>query len=274
MLVFGAAHLLALATPLRVTPDAMAHLTRAWNVAAGLDYEVDGPTNYPRGYAYTVATLDRAGLANATGLVALNLAAVGGALLAAHALYRRHLGLSPAIALGLVAFTLVSFVVVKHAALAGSDPLFLGLAATSVLAMAEGRVANGARRSALLAAALALAAAALAVRTAGVALLPVLALVLVERGVQGLREILSRDRLALGAAVLVAVAGLGVSAVVLARSRYGRDALGVSASTARSMLWRGTSGRSWPNGASSCSTCRRLGSLQGRPRCPLQWHSR
>ncbi len=198
------AHAAAIATPLRLTPDATAYLSIGARLADGEGYgpAANGAT-FPPALPALYATLDWLGLGSTRWLVLVNLLALSVALAAAGWTCVRGLGQSRTGAVAVCIASALSFVVVKHVAIPESELVFFAL--TSVTLALLVRLGREWRLVDLVAAA-GIAAAACATRTAGIALLPAFVAALPT----------ARARLIGGGALVLAAVG----AVLLGPSRY------------------------------------------------------
>jgi hypothetical protein len=162
----------------------------------------------------------RAGIANGTSFVVLNLVCLVIALVASNELWRREFELDSTTRLVLAVVLLLWWPVFRLAINPISDIVFLALSTTSILvAMVTGRSLSLARRAGGAIIAFVLAFAAFKVRTVGIALVPAIAWAALARPEQmawARKQITERPgRLAVVAAVL-----LGIAAFDLSRSQY------------------------------------------------------
>jgi len=171
--LLAAAYLVQIASPLRLTPDAIAYLSMAGSAGAGSGLAFHGhATQYPPGYPLAIFSLREAGLGTSWAIVALNCLLLGIGLISLYNLLRKAFEFARAPALLVCAFTMLSFPFFKHVALPLSDILFFMLAMQALLA-AEGLARlSGHRRWGMWYVALLETAAATVTRTAGIALVP------------------------------------------------------------------------------------------------------
>jgi 4-amino-4-deoxy-L-arabinose transferase-like glycosyltransferase len=222
-LVLVAAYALQVASPLRLTVDSVGYLTMADSISEGHGVPPHAP--FPIGLPAMYALLAKVGLQNAWAIVALNVAFASVAALCAIALYRRAFAVEPRTAMVLCAGLLLSFVVVKYAALALSDIPFLAftLAALLGLTCAIQEQRRG-RAFAYLAVGVVLVGCAITIRSAGVALISaavVAAFETVRRGAPIRAWWTSRAALLTS---LGCLAGVAAVAYTLSSSRYFKQA--------------------------------------------------
>jgi hypothetical protein len=173
LLAAGAAHLLQLASPIRVNTDALRLLNMAWGKATT---GVLPPEQFPPVYPSTIALLVRAGLDAPVLLTLFNYAALAIGLFAWASVASRSANWSAnALRLGALLF-LCSWVVVKHAPIPLTEPLYFGLTGIALFAVVRARDAVGSSALAWWLASFATAALATLTRTIGVALLAAIAL--------------------------------------------------------------------------------------------------
>lgn len=155
------AYAVQVATPLRLTVDSVQYLTIADSIADG--HGIPAGADFPPGLPALYALLDGVGLGTTWAIVAANLAFLKLALACSLWLYARVFRIAPAPSALLACGTLLSYVLVKHAALALSDVPFLGVVSAALVAFTR---AATERRRAALAFGFVLTAAAVATRTA------------------------------------------------------------------------------------------------------------
>jgi hypothetical protein len=200
--VLVASYLAQLASPLRLDTDSASYLQIAASIADGKGTRPPHVPAFPAGYPALVAGLDVVGLGTPSAIVGLNLAFLALGLAALFVVLRRGLGLGETPAGVVVALTLLSALVAKHAVIPLTEVVFFGIAAAAIAALT---IAHQDRRRSFLAAGILLAVASCTVRTAGIALAPAVILAFES----------TRARVTAG---LVAVVGGGVA--VAAAPRY------------------------------------------------------
>jgi hypothetical protein len=228
--VLGVGYAAQLPTPLRVNVDAVTYLTMAASAADGQGYTLPGGrrAQFPIGYPSLIVGLERLGLATSWLFVGINLLFLGLGLAAVYGILRHTLGLGREASAGVCALTLASWVTLKHALLPMGETVFLGLLMASAWLLARAWTAPRQREAALwwaLAAAVALLA--WTVRSAGVALLPALAVAALPPALRG-REALARLRSPAGLLAL-GIAGAAMLAAVLwaMETKYFSDWAGI-----------------------------------------------
>lgn len=161
-------YLLQLPSPLRLWQDGIDNLVVAESLLDGQGLPQDWGSN-PPGYPAMVVALSSVGLADAPGLMFLNLVCVAAGLWAGYWLCRRVFGCGRPAAVVTVFFTALSWVVIKHATLAASDAPYFGVALLTLVALsrAEDRPTAGAWATAA-----ALGVWAVLIRTVGMTLVP------------------------------------------------------------------------------------------------------
>jgi hypothetical protein len=228
--VLGVGYAAQLPTPLRVNTDAVTYLTMAASAADGQGFTLPGDRRpqFPIGYPSLIVGLDRLGLATSWAFVGINLLFLGLGLAAAYGILRHTFGLGREASAGVCALTLASWVTLKHALLPMGETVFLGLLLASALLLTRAWTAPDSRKRALwwaLAAAVALLA--WTVRSAGVALLPALAVAALPPTLRG-RAALTRLRSPSGLLALGIAGAAGLAAVLWAmETKYFSDWAGI-----------------------------------------------
>ena len=243
--LLAAAYLAQIASPLRLTPDAVVYLSMAQSATEGHGFTLHGhTTQYPPGYPAVIFVLDSVGLGTSWALVAANCVLLAVGLAAFYVLLREVFALQRTPALLVCAFTMLSFPFFKHVALPLSDITFFAPAMLCVLVATRLAQASGRKRAAMVALALALAAAATAVRTVGITLVPAVLWACVakkpEPGSAAPRVRSAGRTIARVALLLAAAAILGVAASHTAYFRHMRAeySVGFSATVQRVITYR------------------------------------
>lgn len=169
LLLGGAAalHLVQLAGPFRLNTDAIRFLYMASEYAATAHFP---PEQLPPGYPIAVALLVRLGLASPFSLALLNLVCFGVGLLAWASVAQRSAQWPRAAVLTGATVFLMSWLVVKHAPIPLSEPVFFALSGVCLWCGSRARVGSDAVSLGWWLASLGLAIAALFVRSIGIAL--------------------------------------------------------------------------------------------------------
>lgn len=218
LVLLTVAYAIQAATPLRLTGDSVLYLSMAHSLATG--HGIPAGAVFPPGLPGLYAVLDAVGANRSWAIVLLNVAAAVLAVGCTIFLYRRVLGIGPRASMLLGCCALLSYVLVKHAALAMSDVPFLGCASAALALLTLAARGRSPRRWWALAGGAALVAAAITIRSAGIALVPaalVAAAQAATRGEPAARRLRTR-RTALALTMFAAACvALGV---VLAGSRY------------------------------------------------------
>jgi hypothetical protein len=224
--VLGAVYVLQLVRPLHLEWDSVCYLQIAEQAAHGRGFSCPGcdrshcPVLHPPGYPAVLAGLIRAGIANGTSFVILNLVCLLIALVAANEIWRREFDLGGTTRLFLAIVLLLWWPIFRLANNPLSEFVFLALSTTSIaVAMLAGRSAATAWRIGGVVIALVLAFAAFKVRTVGIALVPAIAWAALSKPEQ-LTWARNQVRARPG---MFAAAGLGliaIAALVLSRSQY------------------------------------------------------
>ena len=218
-----AAHLVQLASPLRLTPDAVNYLAMADGAARGNGFTAFGrQTHFPHGYPAMLRALHVVGAARPWGIVGLNCLLFAIALVAAYGVHRRAYDLDRWQALLLCVVTMVSYVSIKHVAVPLSDIAFLATAMGCVLCATIAQRQDGARRWLWRCGAALIAAGAIHVRTTGIALLPVVAASFLpsEEPLARMTALLRRHRVLSGLALAVSLAAAVICACAVMRTTY------------------------------------------------------
>lgn len=227
-----AIYLAQAASPLRMNTDAIEFLEVAASVSDGQGFLTNGkPSHYPPGYPLILAALDRAGIAQSSVMIGLNLASLALGLACAGFVLARSMRIGRDALLLLASMTLLSWVIVKHATLPISDIPYFGVSLASLALATRAAELRGRRKVYWLAGAAVVAGLAVSLRTIGVALAPALAM---AAGSGFSWDRVGRIWRARRRAVLLALAGLAVVAITAA-------ALLGSTMYAREMVrdWRG-----------------------------------
>jgi 4-amino-4-deoxy-L-arabinose transferase-like glycosyltransferase len=222
-------------TPLRLNTDSVVYLSIARSLSTG--HGLPAHADFPPGLPALYAVLDLAGIGRSWAIVALNVAFLALAVATTILIYRRALGIGREASVFLACGLLLSYVLVKHAALVVSDVPFLGVSSAALALFTVAAHERSGRRFVALALGLGLAVAATTIRTAGIALAPAALVAALEAARAGvpLRGWL-RTR---GAAIVLACCALAgaFSALALSSSRYFANAsVGYGQTTLRSEL--------------------------------------
>lgn len=181
--MFSAGYVAQLATPLRLDHDSIIYLAIAHSVAEGEGWRHFGASSpYPPGYPALLLLIHHLRIPAAAAIVALQLVGLGIGVYAATVLARSTLALSRAATLWIALGILASFAYIKHVTLPRPDVLFFAATMLALGAMMRASRSARGRRIAWLGAALMAVVVAISLRTAGVALLPALAVVLLVPG--------------------------------------------------------------------------------------------
>ena len=158
------------ATPLRLTFDSISYLSIAHSIATG--HGIPAHAAFPPGLPGLYALLAVLGIGRSWAIVMLDVAFLAVAMASTVVLYRRALGIERRVSILLACGALLSYVVVKFAALALSDVPFLGVSSAALVLLTLAAQGRSNRRFVLLAVGIALVGAATAIRSAGFALAP------------------------------------------------------------------------------------------------------
>jgi hypothetical protein len=158
------------ATPLRLTFDSISYLSIAHSIATG--HGIPSHAAFPPGLPGLYALLAVLGIGRSWGIVMLNVVFLAVAIASTVVLYRCALGIERRMSILLACGALLSYVVVKFAALALSDVPFLGVSSAALALLTLATQGRSSRRFVLLALAIALVGAAIAIRSAGIAFAP------------------------------------------------------------------------------------------------------
>jgi hypothetical protein len=162
----GGPYLVALGSPLRMTPDSVTYLAKAIGIAPPPHHQ-----RYPPGYPALLSAVVHLGFGTPTGFVALNVVMLIGALGVVYRLCRRPLGLD-AMQAALVCLAVgLSHAVSLVTPLVMSDIPYFALAMVCLLALTAAERRAGRQRRSWLALAAVLAAAGISIRWEGVALI-------------------------------------------------------------------------------------------------------
>jgi hypothetical protein len=160
-------------SPLRLNTDSMDYLKMLRSAEAGEGFYPDEATRrYPAGYPGVLLALSRLGLAEAPWFVGLNLVCLAAGLAALVGILRRSSELGSNAGMLVLLLTLLSYVFLKHTALAMADVPFFGLSMVVLYALRRAEEDSSGSRWGWLAIAGLLTAAAIPLRTVGVALVP------------------------------------------------------------------------------------------------------
>jgi hypothetical protein len=246
MTVLAVPYMIALASPLRLSWDAIVDLSLARKISAGEPYKTGQA--FPPGYPHLLAFLDRIGLGAPWAFVATNLMLLAVAVIASYLMFRRPFGFSRSTALFACCGILLVHDIVGVTVVPLSDMTFFGVAMLAVLLLDRSARLPGLHAAVAIAAAGVLAAVAFEVRTIGIALWPAVLFACLSRGdvrsrlENAVRRHPARTLIATAAllAVLGAVAFVGIAATgyphvfeqgrtgssVIALARSKLDALG------------------------------------------------
>ena len=216
-------YLLSLASPLRLSWDAVVYLSLARELVTGEPYETNH--TYPTGYPHLLALLDRAGLGIPWVFVAANLLFLAVGLLAAYLLFRRPFGFGRPTAILACCGILLAHDVARVSSIPLSDATFFGVSMLCLLLLERSADLKGLRVPISLVAAALLAAAAFEIRTVGVALWPAVLFAVVARPAidQRLQRVARRRpvvAVVVGLGALLLVGGAAVAGVM--RTSYVR----------------------------------------------------
>jgi hypothetical protein len=209
-------YLIALKSPLRLTPDAVVFLSLARGITTETPFRPGEELKPgPRGYPHLLALLDRVGLGVPWAFVALNLLFLGVGLISVYLLLRSSFAFDRATTLLACGGTLLVHDVIADAAIALSDMTFFGLAMLCLLLLERSTHTGGFAATSMIMGAAALAAGAFAIRTIGIALWPTVIFVALSRFsiAQRLRDS-TRGQLAAAASAAAAIT-LAVGAVAV-----------------------------------------------------------
>jgi len=224
--VLSIPYLIALKSPLRLTPDAVVYLSLARGIAIDKPFRPAGELKPgPRGYPHLLALLDRAGLGVPWAFVALNLLFLAVGLTSVYLLLRSSFAFDRATTLLACGSTLLVHDVIGDAAIPLSDVTFFGLAMLCLLLLERSTQMRGLAATSMILGAAALAAAAFAIRTIGIALWPAVIFVVFSRpGIaQRLRDSARGQRItAASAAAAIALAVGAVAVIGIMHSGYVR----------------------------------------------------
>jgi 4-amino-4-deoxy-L-arabinose transferase-like glycosyltransferase len=163
-------------TPLRLVNDANALLGLAESLNAGQGLRLEGQTShYPPGFPIILALLMKTGTASSFAFVMTNLAFTLMAVASSCVIWRHAFDFGRRGLLVLSSLTLLSWPLIKHLTVPLTDVPFLGFSTLALALMVLSTTRAGARRWSVLTAAAASCACAISIRTAGVVLLPPLA---------------------------------------------------------------------------------------------------
>jgi hypothetical protein len=222
--VLSIPYLIALKSPLRLTPDAVVYLSLARGIAIKMPFKQAGePKPGPHGYPHLLALLDRAGLGMPWAFVALNLLFLAVSLTSVYLLLRSSFAFDRATTLLACGGTLLVHDVIGDAAIPLSDVTFFGLAMLCLLLLERSTQMRASAATSMILGAAALAAAAFAVRTIGIALWPAVIFVSLSRpGIaQRLRDSTRGQRItAASTAAAIALAVGAVSVIGIMHSGY------------------------------------------------------
>jgi len=134
-------------SPLRLNTDAVVLLSMAQSAAHGGGFLDSGQkTVFPPGYPAALAVLMRASLVHSWVIISLNLVLLAGGLVAAYRLLLRDFCENRTVVMTFCSLFLLSFVVIKHSAIALTDVPFVCFAMWCLDAMSEARRATGNRQ--------------------------------------------------------------------------------------------------------------------------------
>jgi hypothetical protein len=206
------------ATPLRLTFDSIGYLSIAHSIATGHGIPAHAP--FPPGLPGLYALLAVLGIGRSWAIVMLNVVFLAVAMASTVVLYRRTLGIERQVSILLACSALLSYVVVKFAALALSDVPFLGVSSAALVLLTLAAQGRSNRRFVLLAVGIALVGAATAIRSAGIALAPAAFVASIETVRLGtpLRAWLRTGRAAV--TLVVCTAATALLGYLLSSSRY------------------------------------------------------
>src|SRR5437868_14658045 len=127
LVVCYAIYLVQVFGPLRISSDSIEYLSIAASAMDGKGFRFLGnPTQHPPGYPAMIAMLELMRMARPWGLVGLNCALLLVGLVATYVIARKAIALSREGSLFACLLTLLSFIIIKHAALALSDIPYFG----------------------------------------------------------------------------------------------------------------------------------------------------
>jgi hypothetical protein len=209
------------ATPLRLDSDSIVYLWDARSIATG--HGIPHDPRFPPGLPGLYAFLDVIGLGRTWALVLLNAACAAVGIACTIFLYRRALGIERRTSMLLAGAALLSYLLVKHAALPLSDIPYFAAASGALVAFTVAAGSRAPRRWGVLALGLALVGFAITIRTAGIALVPAA----IAGGIDAARagEPLGRWLRRPAAAVTIgcSVLGCAIAGAALSGSRYLHD---------------------------------------------------
>jgi hypothetical protein len=215
--VLSIPYLIALKSPLRLTPDAVVYLSLARGIAIEMPFRPAGePKPGPHGYPHLLALLDRAGLGVPWAFVALNLLFLAVGLTSVYLLLRSSFAFDRATTLLACGGTLLVHDVIGDAAIPLSDVTFFGLAMLCLLLLGRSTQMQGLAATSMILGAAVLAAAAFAIRTIGIALWPTVIFVVLSRPAtaQRLRDSPRGQRITAAAAAAAIASAVGAAAVI------------------------------------------------------------
>jgi len=220
------------ASPLRLNTDSVVFLSMAASAVDGHGFLYQGSTtHFPRGYPAIVAAMDYAGIASSSALVLLNCLFIAFGLLAALGIMRGMFGFERDLALLVCAFTLLSFVLVKHMSIPLTDAPFFGVAMPCLYFTVLSEKVTGRKKWAFVMFGAILALVAISIRSIGVALLLALGWAVIPKNwMRGLVSIAAKYKgrsILIAALVLVAIAVPLI--VILGHTTYIQEALDVYA---------------------------------------------
>jgi hypothetical protein len=174
ILVVAVIYLLQIFSPMRLIDDGVVYLSLATSAVDGHGFVYHGsPERYPPGYPALIYLLVKSGLGYSWAFNGLNLLFLALGFTASYHTLRGWMDLTGGRALLLCCMSMLSFILIKHAVLMVSDPVFFGASVSCLWALlwAE-RAESIGLRCLRLAAAVALCVFATSVRVIGIALLP------------------------------------------------------------------------------------------------------
>lgn len=137
-------HALQFASPLRLNTDAIRFLHLAWVHADTGDFP---PEQLPLGYPLVISSLIQSGLTGRISLIIFNYIAFATGLFLTVILVKRATSWSRNQAYGLVIIFLLSWTVIKHAAIPLSEPLYFALSTGALLCAVKANTAYDFRHS-------------------------------------------------------------------------------------------------------------------------------
>jgi hypothetical protein len=160
-------YLIAVASPLRLSPDSVAYLSLADRIP-----DLPGHQAYPPGFPLLLRLAEGVGLGSAWGFVAMNLIFLAIAVGAVSRLCREPLGLTATGAALVCVLVLLAQTVIQLTPTVLSDVPYFAVAMVCLLALSRAGHGSTTPRAALLIAGGVLAAAAISIRIEGLALIP------------------------------------------------------------------------------------------------------